>query len=690
MSLKVRFSAAAVVCAFAAALVFSLLSSPARADIAWSAAAGIANDNDVLAAGTAVYAYDWANANIAVNGVNFTGTSVNTGAVDANLSLGSGFGSTLAACNTGASGAFGALTTAYQTLLGGLVYGANSTVTMNNLQSGHQYAVQVWDCDTNVSSGQYTTLSSGASTQRIYANPTGVYGGVGQYSVGYFTASGASQAFTNGTNDGTTMPAMTAMQLRDVTNIGYWNGLGGNTWDNTTTTSNFCTNVYSAPLANGTFAAATALVPNVYFGDYYYNGSGTVAVAQNSVTVGAGGVSAAAVNFTNNSVPYTISSADSAGITGATAVNVGGGGMVTFVGTNTYTGATTISAGTLAVGAAGLLGGGNYAGNIAISNSGALVMNTSANQTFGGVISGAGGLTQAGGGVLDLTGANTFTGGTTVSGGTLVLDSSVIGQNIGVLQPNTNLAISNATVSLRGTNKNALFCTTGGTTTIGIGGVLSADMSSTGLIAGNLYYLTMQGGTLAATVGPGNAYGNFAVNSGSVAATGNNPSTISANIASGTSALVFNVDNGSNGTGGLLVSGAIYNGGGSALTKTGTGTLTLTGTNAYIGATTISAGTLQIGGAGVLGGGNYAGAISVSNSGADHEQQRQPDVLRRHQRRRRLDPDRRRRVGPHRGQHLHRRDDGQRRNAHPRQPPSSAQALASCGPIPTSPFPTRP
>ncbi len=418
MSPSRRISTSLFACGLAAALAILALDSTARADIAWSTAVGIANDNDVLAAGAAVYAYDWANANIAVNGVNFTGTSVNTGAVDANLSLGSGFGSALAACNTGASGAFGALTTAYQTLLGGLVYGANSTVTMNNLQSGHQYAVQVWDCDTNVSSGQYTTLSSGASTQRIYANPTGVYGGVGQYSVGYFTASGASQAFTNGTNDGTTMPAMTAMQLRDVTNIGYWNGLGGSFWDGNTT-ANFCTNVYSAPLANGTFAAAAALVPNVYFGDYYYNGSGTVAVAQNSVTVGAGGVSAAAVNFTNNSVPYTISSADSAGITGATAVNVVGGGMVTFVGTNTYTGATTISSGTLSVGGAGLLGGGNYAGNI--SNSGALIVNSSSNQTFSGVISGGGSLTQAGSGVLTLANGNTYSGGTTVNGGTLQL-----------------------------------------------------------------------------------------------------------------------------------------------------------------------------------------------------------------------------------------------------------------------------
>jgi len=47
-----------------------------------------------------------------------------------------------------------------------------------------------------------------------------------------------------------------------------------------------------------------------------------------------------------------------------------------------------------------------------------------------------------------------------------------------------------------------------------------------------------------------------------------------------------------------------------ALTKAGTGTLTLTGTGTYLGGTTVRAGTLKIGGAGLLGGSTYAGAIT--------------------------------------------------------------------------------
>ena len=45
-------------------------------------------------------------------------------------------------------------------------------------------------------------------------------------------------------------------------------------------------------------------------------------------------------------------------------------------------------------------------------------------------------------------------------------------------------------------------------------------------------------------------------------------------------------------------------------TKSGPGTLTLSGVNTYSGGTTINAGTLTIGGGGQLGGGNYAGAIT--------------------------------------------------------------------------------
>ena len=93
-------------------------------------------------------------------------------------------------------------------------------------------------------------------------------------------------------------------------------------------------------------------------------------------------------------------------------------------GTNTYTGNTTINAGTLEIGSAGQLGSGTYAGTIA--NDGILNYNSSATQTLNGVISGSGSLVLNGSGQLNLSVNNSFSGGVTVNNGTLGLEFSAI------------------------------------------------------------------------------------------------------------------------------------------------------------------------------------------------------------------------------------------------------------------------
>ena len=96
---------------------------------------------------------------------------------------------------------------------------------------------------------------------------------------------------------------------------------------------------------------------------------------------------------------------------------------MTLSGSNTYIGPTTIGGGTLAIAGSGVLGGGNYAGNISIGSSAALNYAGNFAQTFSGVISGSGGLTQSANSVLTLAGSNTFAGTATISAGTMQVPS---------------------------------------------------------------------------------------------------------------------------------------------------------------------------------------------------------------------------------------------------------------------------
>jgi autotransporter-associated beta strand protein len=106
----------------------------------------------------------------------------------------------------------------------------------------------------------------------------------------------------------------------------------------------------------------------------------------------------------------------------ATAFTKSGAGLVTLGGTNTYTGATYLNAGTLTV--TGLLGAtGTYAG--AIADSGTFIYNGSAAQTLSGNISGLGSVTQEGtGSALTLSASNSFTGGLAIQSGTVIASTS--------------------------------------------------------------------------------------------------------------------------------------------------------------------------------------------------------------------------------------------------------------------------
>ena len=94
-----------------------------------------------------------------------------------------------------------------------------------------------------------------------------------------------------------------------------------------------------------------------------------------------------------------------------------GAGTTILTAANTYSGGTTISAGTLQLGDGGA--DGSILGDVL--DNGTLAFNRSDVVTFAGTISGSGGVAQIGAGTTILTAANTYTGGTTVSAGALVV-----------------------------------------------------------------------------------------------------------------------------------------------------------------------------------------------------------------------------------------------------------------------------
>lgn len=92
-----------------------------------------------------------------------------------------------------------------------------------------------------------------------------------------------------------------------------------------------------------------------------------------------------------------------------------GSGTLVLTGTNTYTGGTTITSGTLQLGDGGTTG--SIVGDV--TDNGTLAFDRSDAVTYSHVISGSGALVKLGSGTLILDGVNTYTGSTTVSAGTL-------------------------------------------------------------------------------------------------------------------------------------------------------------------------------------------------------------------------------------------------------------------------------
>ncbi|SEG66025.1 autotransporter outer membrane beta-barrel domain-containing protein [Bosea lathyri] len=154
------------------------------------------------------------------------------------------------------------------------------------------------------------------------------------------------------------------------------------------------------------------------------NKGGTINIggAVGEAATGAGHLGVSSIVFAGGTGSLNFNHTDSGylfdqAMTGDGVVNHTGPGTTILTGNSSYSGGTTISAGTLQLGNGG--SSGSITGN-AINN-GVLAFNRSDAMTFAGSISGSGAVTQTGVGTTTLTATNTYTGATTIQAGTLAL-----------------------------------------------------------------------------------------------------------------------------------------------------------------------------------------------------------------------------------------------------------------------------
>ncbi|ECF2345026.1 AIDA autotransporter-like protein ShdA, partial [Salmonella enterica subsp. enterica serovar Corvallis] len=146
---------------------------------------------------------------------------------------------------------------------------------------------------------------------------------------------------------------------------------------------------------------------NTYTGGTLING-GTL-VASNVEALGTGDVTNNATLELNTSGDFTNN------IGGTGRVEKSGDDTLALSGSNTYTGGTLISGGTLVASNVEALGTGD------VTDNATLELNTGG--TFDNAISGSGKVEKSGDDTLTFSGSNTYTGGTTINDGTLVATS---------------------------------------------------------------------------------------------------------------------------------------------------------------------------------------------------------------------------------------------------------------------------
>ncbi len=324
-----------------------------------------------------------------------------------------------------------------------------------------------------------------------------------------------------------------------------------------------------------------------------------------------------------------------------------GTNTLTLTAANTFTGPATVSGGTLNLSNAlallnntlTLAGGsvafdssvspnaftiGGLAGtsNLALQNNAAspaavalTVGGNNANTTYSGVLTGSGSLTKVGNGTLTLSGNNSYSGLTTITAGTVTISDTANNMTLGntatVINAGATLVINenNSGSVASGSNTNhhgSLGGYTGQGTYQKTGaGAWSMYWLGSGAIAfGSGALIDIEQGTLFLGYGGAATWTNnksdLKVATGAIFDMWDNPGVYVNNLTGGgtidrnqaaTGTLTIGVDNGT----GASFTGVIKNTSGTTnLTKTGSGTQSLSGANTYSGTTTVNSGTLAL------------------------------------------------------------------------------------------------
>ena len=455
--------------------------------------------------------------------------------------------------------------------------------------------------------GGSITGSTGVLTASSYALQSGTVSAIlgGSASINKTTSGTVTLNAANTFSGGITLSEgqlnLNAAGALGSGNLTILGGTLGNTAGSSITLSS------SAPqFWNANFAFAGPDTLNLGTGAVTINSTRTLTVSGGNLVVG-GAISGAGFGLTKN-----------------------GTGTLTLSGANTYSNTTTVNAGTLALGASDVIANSS---DVTVASGAALALNSfsdtigkltgagsvtlgsgtltttygSGSGEFSGVLSGTGSFTLAGAAnynaFLTISGSNTYTGTTNVLGATLILGAN------NVLSSSSTLNIDGGRFSASNRNQTLHSITMASGVIERNGGTLAFNNSSS--FTGGNVNIGNDGGTIqtSGTTTLGNVTftynastanfnalilgGNVEVDNGATATMTNGSAGGSGYIKLNDSNRVFSVGTDANLNVNWIITSNTLSAG--SLTKNGSGTLTLNGSNPYTGGTTINAGTLVLG-----------------------------------------------------------------------------------------------